>query len=82
MTIWTCLAFDEGARHARYLRTTPASRVAFVDVRCEPENEGTLVAVEYSFAALNDAGAAYIDELSQEQFADMIREWKALIEAV
>ena len=33
-TIWVCLAFDSQHRHARYLRMTPASRIAFVDVRC------------------------------------------------
>ena len=33
-TFWTCLAFEPGLHHVRYLRVTPASRIAFVDVAC------------------------------------------------
>ena len=80
-TIWTCLEYDPRARHARYLRVTPASRVAWVDVACAPHGGGgTTVQVSYSFVPLTASGDTYVSNMSDASFATMIGDWKGLIE--
>ena len=79
-TFWTCLAFEPGLHHVRYLRVTPASRIAFVDVACRAGGPNDcIVRVSYRFVALNDAGLRYIDAMSPEAFAAMIEDWRHLI---
>ncbi len=79
-TYWTCLKWAPADWHVRYLRMTPASRISFVDVRCRPEGDRTRVMVAYEMQALNDAGRAYMAELSDAAFAEMIDAWPRLIE--
>ena len=56
-TFWTCLSWRLDRCHVRYLRLTPASRMAFVDVQCRPEGpERTRVSVGYQIQALMDQG--------------------------
>ena len=80
-TYWTCLKWRPEIWHVRYLRLTPASRVSFIDVRCEPKGEArTRVRVGYEMQALTPAGRSYISGLSDAGFAEMIDEWSDLIE--
>ncbi len=82
LTFWTCLAWEPDAGHARYLRLTPASRAAFVDVRCDDNGAGgTRVRVEYDVTALTAAGEALVAEMSAESFAGQIGAWPELIAA-
>jgi hypothetical protein len=81
-TIWTCLKHEPDLAHARYLRVTPASRVAIVDVRCRPDGLArSIVRVSYAFAALTEAGAQSIAAMTPESFAVSIDEWALLIHA-
>jgi hypothetical protein len=81
-TIWTCLKCEPDLWHARYLRVTPASRVAIVDVRCRPDGlAGSVVRVSYSFVALTEAGAEFIEATTSKNFAVAIDEWALLIRA-
>ncbi len=67
----------------RYLRLTPASRVAFVDVRCSAEGPArTRVRVAYRMQALTDRGIVYLEGLTEGDFAKSIDEWSQLIQAV
>jgi len=82
-TFWTCLKWQPQTWHVRYLRLTPASRVSFVDVQCRPDGAGrTHVRVAYETQALTRSGQAYIFDLSDSGFADMINEWTSLIEGM
>ena len=81
-TWWTCLAWEPARLHVRYLRLTPASRVAFVDVRCKAEGTGrTRVRVAYEMQALTEHGRSHLDGLTREGFARSIDEWSGLIAA-
>ena len=56
-TLWTCLQWRPDQHHVRYLRITPGSRAAFVDVRCLPDGPvRTLVRVSYAHVALSESG--------------------------
>ncbi len=81
-TFWTCLSWQPDQWHVRYLRLTPTSRVAFVDVRCTPITVNrTQVHVVYEMQALTDAGRSYVERLSEDTFAKSIDEWADLIAA-
>lgn len=80
-TFWACLKWQPENWHVRYLRLTPASRVSFVDVRCQPEGDDrTRVRVVYQMQALTSSGRSYLSDLSESAFAGMIDEWSNLIQ--
>ncbi len=82
-TYWTCLKWQPDQWHVRYLRLTPVSRIAFVDVLCKPEaHDRTRVRVSYQVQALSDHGRSYLESLSQSDFAKSIDEWSDLIDAM
>lgn len=82
-TFWTCLSWQPEHWHVRYLRLTPASRVAFVDVQCSPEGaERTRVGVAYQVLALSDHGRSYLEDLTDSAFARSIDAWAGWIEAM
>ena len=78
--VWTCLAWQPAQGHVRYLRLTPASRVAFVDVRCQSDGpDRTRVRVAYRIVALTDHGRDYLETFSAADFAASIQSWAVLI---
>ena len=79
-TFWTCLRWQTEIHHARYLRITPASRIAIVDVLCRTQQPGQVaVQVTYTYTPLNPIAAAELERMTQQQFATSIKEWAALI---
>jgi hypothetical protein len=79
-TWWTCLEWQPEKHRVRYLRLTPDSRAAFVDVACRArDTETTLVTVSYDMQALGAAGETYIAGMTDKDFAGMIGEWPGLI---
>ncbi len=67
----------------RYLRLTPTSRVAFVDVQCRPEGpDRTRVRVTYQMQALSDHGRSYLEDFTESEFVKSIDEWSGLIQAM
>jgi hypothetical protein len=79
-TLWICLEWQPAERHVRYLRATPGSRVAFVDVTCKPDGAArTTARVSYSYVPLSERGRAFVAAITPESFATGIEEWAALI---
>ena len=79
-TYWTCLEYEPENFHARYLRLTPASQCAIVDVICRsPSLLETIVKVKYCYIALNEAGRASIAKITSSTFRKMINQWHVLI---
>jgi len=79
-TWWTCLDWEPEAHRVRYLRLTPDSRAAFVEVTCRARDARTTeVTVSYDVQALGEAGERYIAGMTDEAFAGMIGAWSALI---
>lgn len=82
-TIWTIARHDPARRHVRYVRTTPGSRTAVVDVRCEPDgNVGTRAQVTYALTALSEAGNAYIAGFTVDHYNATIDSWQEAISRV
>lgn len=81
-TVWGLADFDEVSRYARYSRVTPASRSAWVEVRCTPSGpQATTVQVTYSLTALTPAGESAIEALEGGAFETMIEQWRTSIDA-
>ena len=79
-TFWTCVDWQPEVGHVRYLRLTPASRVGFVDVQCRADGpDKTHVRIVYQLHALSHSGRAYLDEMTQGVFVEMIDQWAQLI---
>jgi hypothetical protein len=79
-TWWTCLDWRPEEHRVRYLRLTPDSRCAFVEVTCKARDAGsTAVTVSYDIQALGPSGEDYIAGMSDEAFATAIGEWPQLI---
>jgi hypothetical protein len=79
-TLWACLEWQPDERCVRYLRTTPGSRIAFVEVCCRAHGTGHAIArVTYRYVALSDSGDELIAAMSPISFARMIDDWAAMI---
>ncbi|MFE0013554.1 hypothetical protein ACFWXH_01820 [Mesorhizobium sp. NPDC059054] len=78
-TIWTCLDWQPDRHHVRYLRATPALRVAFVEVTCHAEGSGTKAVVSYGYVPLTAKGRDMTASMTQQAFAANIDEWSVLI---
>ena len=80
-TWWTCLDWQPEQHFVRYLRLTPGSRAAFVEIACRARDaETTLVKVSYDIQTLGAPGDCYIADMTDEKFAGMIGEWPRLID--
>jgi hypothetical protein len=82
-TLWGCVVWRPEIHHVRYARVTPASRFAFVDIRCRALGpERTEVEVGYDQTALAAAGEATLAALDPATFAATIDGWRREIDAV
>jgi hypothetical protein len=82
-TLWVVGRCDRAAGEVEYVRATPGSRVAVVTVRCSPLDAGrTHVGVRYAFTGLAEAGNAWIAEMDERRYAELIDSWRAAIEAM
>jgi hypothetical protein len=79
-TLWACTEWAPDQHRVRYARVTPGNRFGFVDVRCTARCGDTEVEVGYQFTALGPEGEVYVSGLTEAAFAEMIEEWKRLIE--
>lgn len=81
-TIWQLADFDRTTRRARYVRTTPALRTGFVEVRCLPLDSGNCEAViGYDLTALSPEGERSLDAYEGRAYAAMIDGWAKAIGA-
>jgi hypothetical protein len=79
-TLWSCIAFDEVSHRVKYVRVTPASRFATVEVVCSAVGPSrTQVHVTYVITALTPHGCKYLAGLRELEFRSMIEGWRQAI---
>jgi hypothetical protein len=78
-TVWMVVGLDQNDRRARYVRHTPGSRIAMVDVVCATGGAGTRVTVSYDVTGLSDDGDRAIRAM-EGGFAAAISDWKVRVE--
>jgi hypothetical protein len=80
--IWRVQRYDADAGVAEYLRVVPHNRVAVVRVECAAlTGDETNVTVTYRITPIAPAGEAWVAEMSEAAFAEMMKEWERLIAA-
>ena len=80
-TYWYVAHYNTADRHAQYVRVTPEASTGTVDVSIAANgNGGATVNVAYHLTGLSLAGNEHLDgSLSEPQYAEMMEEWRTLI---
>jgi len=79
-TVWAIVEYDPPKRCAKYLRVTPGSRVAVVEVQCsEAAGGATRARVTYTFTALSEEGNRYVSDFTEDRYREYIDSWKEAI---
>ena len=78
--IWTILTFDAVKWRLSYLRVTPDSHVASIDIHCKDHlNETTLASISYTFTALTERGNDYVARFTGEYYQEWMSLWEKAI---
>jgi len=78
--IWTVLAFDAARWHISYLRVTPGSHIARIDIHCKDHlDETTLASISYTFTALTAQGNDYVARFTEEHYQEWMSLWEKAI---
>ena len=80
-THWYVADYDTTARHAQYVSVTAGANAGTVDVSIAANgNGGSTVSVTYRLTGLSPAGNANLeDSFSESNYAEMMEEWRTLI---
>ena len=78
---WLVTDYDTEAKHAQYVRVTPGANTGTVDVSITSNgNGGSIVNVAYQLTGLSPTGNADLkDSFSESKYAEMMEEWRAMI---
>ena len=77
-SIWLITKRDDVTRETEFARVTPGFRVALVAVRiAEGGHQTSRVHISYTITALSEAGNAFVDNFSQENFVEDMQFWEA-----
>ncbi len=79
-SIWTMTVYDPDNFHLAYLRVTPGSRLAHLDIQCQEAPGGTTDAsVTYVFTALSEQGNEFIARFTEAYYQAMLEDWERAI---
>ncbi len=77
-TLWVIAVRDDARRRTRFVRVTPDSRLAMVDIHVTPSAENTAkVSIAYTITALTEDGNRFIEAFTQAAFEEDMRFWEA-----
>jgi len=76
-TLWSVVRLDPERREVEYLRVTPGSRIARVEIRVSPCSEGSAVEIGYLWTALTARGRGQVEDF-ERGFEAMLAEWQRL----
>lgn len=80
--LWIVTRLDPDAHEVEYRRVEPGRYVVRISVRCTADPApGTAVSIEYEFVGLSESGNAEIAAMTQEGYAQKMRQWEAWIAA-
>jgi hypothetical protein len=76
-TIWLITKRDEDKKEIEFVRITPESRVAKLNISVEDADDGTsLVNITYVFTALNESGNKFLESLTEDKFNENMKFWE------
>ena len=74
---WVVIEHDPVRFVVRFVKITPGSVATCVDIRLEPDGDGTAAHVTYSWTAIGDAGAAFVRDRTDTWWRGFMTEWEA-----
>jgi Polyketide cyclase / dehydrase and lipid transport len=77
---WIVADFDAG-RRAVYTRVTAGLSAVRIEVRCEPDGDGTAATIRYDYVGLTPDGNASIEQMTEARYAEWMDEWEREINA-
>lgn len=77
---WMVADFDP-PRRAVYTRVTAGLSVVRVEVRCEPDGDGTAATIRYDYVGLAPAGNDSVEQMTETHYVAWMAEWEAAINA-
>jgi hypothetical protein len=79
-SVWTVVRYEPAAYRIAYVRVTPGSDTARIEVDCADGRDGTTRAeVTYTFTTLAERGNAAIEQYSEAHFGEWIASWGVAI---
>lgn len=80
VTIWTIARYEPDKHQISYVRVTPESRLAWVDIQCVGNEDGTTSAtISYTFTALSELGNQFIEQFTEAHYREWMTSWEAAI---
>ena len=78
--IWLIADYQPEAHQIRYVKVTPGSQVAVIEVHCEANGEGeTRASVTYTWTALTEKGNEEMAKMTEEHYRQYISGWATAI---
>jgi hypothetical protein len=79
-SIWTIVRYNPAAFQIAYLRVTPGSDSARIEIACADNRDGTTrTDVTYIFTALTERGNAALEKYTEAYFREWIASWETAI---
>lgn len=76
-TVWVFTRHDPVRREIDFARFTPGSRTCAVRIRVEPAGaDASHVHITYTYTGLSEAGNAWVEAYTEEEFRKMFLRWK------
>ena len=77
--VWLTKRYEPEQHLVQFYKVEPENKVGIVTVQCQELEAGTRVEVTYEYIALSDQGHEFIENFTQEAYAEFIGEWETLL---
>ena len=79
-TVWLLSDIDSGDHRITYVRTTPRSDLAEINIEVKQHQSGLARAsITYRLVGLSEAGNRYVESFTEERYRELIDEWEVAI---
>ncbi|MFZ0449582.1 MAG: hypothetical protein WAL98_10080 [Desulfatiglandaceae bacterium] len=76
-SIWVVTKWDPDRYLVRFVKVTPGLTVGKIEIRLRPTEGGrTYADVTYGYTALSNAGEAFVEAFTRDQYVGLMREWE------
>lgn len=77
-SIWCVTRWDPQRFLVEFVKVTPGFTVGKIEIQLrDADSHGTLADISYSYTALSEAGARFVQDFTPEYYENFMREWEA-----
>lgn len=75
--IWVVTRHDPAAFAVDFVKVTPGHTIVRISIRLSARGENeTAAQVSYEYTALSETGERFVAEMTEDRYADFMREWE------